>query len=320
MELLDQLNARALAVCEVAEKAKEPLDIKIEMTANGGKILDFGSDRKGTVDAGLLLARICMADLADVTETPSPITDFTLPFIQVETDQPLLACIGSQYAGWPFSTEHLFSMCSGPARLNRGREEILSAYDLEGTEDQVVGILESNRLPNADDMTEFASQCGCSPEQITHCVARTSSLPGSIQVVARSVETSLHKLFELGVDLRSVKRGKGNAPIPPVGDDDYQSMGWTNDAILYGATVELWLDELTVLESKVESIPSNSSSEFGRPFIEIFEEFDRDFYKVDRMLFSPARVKLHCLKTGNTVAAGELRTDILEESFRVEKR
>ena len=61
---------------------------------------------------------------------------------------------------------------------------------------------------------------------------------GTVQIVARSVETALHKLHELGFDLSSHVKGRlGIAPLPPVGDDDMAAIGRTNDAILYGGCV-----------------------------------------------------------------------------------
>ena len=40
-------------------------------------------------------------------------------------------------------------------------------------------------------------------ERLTLLVARTSSPAGMVQIVARSVETALHKLHVLGFDLRT---------------------------------------------------------------------------------------------------------------------
>ena len=47
----------------------------------------------------------------------------------------------------------------------------------------------------------------------------------------------------------------------------------------------------------------------------IFEKYDRDFYKIDRMLFSPAEVGCYSLKDGQQVIAGQRRPDILSRSL-----
>ena len=310
------LNQQALTICNRIENMASQLDVIVSETSNGASIFDFGSDRLGTLNGGLELARICLANLADVSIHPYSNPDFNYPLVQVVTDFPLEACIASQYAGWPFSTEHLFSMCSGPARLSRGKEEILTKFDLNSKEDVALGIFETNQTPSAEDVEEFASQCNVQPAGVTICVAKTASLPGTMQVVARSVETLLHKLFELEFDLRKCRRAIGTAPLPPIGKDDFQSMGWTNDAILYGANVTLWVDDADDLDELMVKLPSCSSDEFGKPFIEIFESFNRDFYQVDRLLFSPACVTINCLATGKSVSAGAIRPDILAASFK----
>ncbi len=312
--MVNGLNVDAERLCQTVAANSDELDVVCSKTTNGTTILDFGTDRQGTMAAGIELARICMADRANVSLSTNAGV-LGLEMLQVETDQPVLACIASQYAGWPFSTENLFSMCSGPARLKRGREEILHVCELTTDDQNAVGILETNQTPVAKDVAEFADECRCRTEQLTLCLARTCSLPGTIQVVARSVETAMHKLFEMGFDLNKVVRGAGNAPMPPAAKDDYIAMGWTNDAILYGGEVHLWVDELPDVDEFVTTIPSSSSEQFGRPFKDIFEEYNRDFYKVDRMLFSPAKVTVTCLASGKSATAGEIRSDLLKVSF-----
>ena len=67
-------------------------------------------------------------------------------------------------------------------------------------------------------------------------------MAGNLQVVARSVETCLHKLHELKFDLGQVVSGFGSAPLPPVAKDEIAAIGRTNDAILYGGRVVLWVN------------------------------------------------------------------------------
>ena len=127
----------------------------------------------------------------------------------------------------------------------------------------------------------------------------------------------MHKMHELGFDLRQVVSGCGSAPMPPIASKDLQAMGWTNDAILYGGRVTLWCraedDELAEL---IARIPSRSSADYGRPFIDIFEDYKRDFYKIDPLLFSPAEVTVHNLNSGRIFVSGEVREDILRSSFQ----
>ena len=104
--------------------------------------------------------------------------------------------------------------------------------------------------------------------------------------------------------------------MPPVAANDLVGIGRTNDAILYGGEVTLWAsaddDELAEL---VEKVPSKASRDYGVPFAEIFKRYDGDFYKIDPHLFSPAKVKIVNLQTGRSFEAGELRDDLVSQSF-----
>jgi methenyltetrahydromethanopterin cyclohydrolase len=141
-------------------------------------------------------------------------------------------------------------------------------------------------------------------------------LAGTVQVVARSVETALHKMHEIGFDLSCVVSGFGAAPLPPVAHDDMTGIGRTNDAVLYGGEVTLWVrgDDQRLAELGPR-IPSSSSSDHGQPFSAIFERYDRDFYKIDPLLFSPAVVSLVNLDTGRLHRFGATSPDVLRQSF-----
>src|SRR5262249_38653298 len=142
------------------------------------------------------------------------------------------------------------------------------------------------------------------------------SIAGSLQVVGRSLETALHKLYELKFDLTQVVSGFGSAPLPPCAVGDLEAIGRTNDAILYGGRVNLWVhaDEGTLLEIGPK-IPSSASPDHGAPFSAIFDRYGQDFYKIDPMLFSPAEIVFYNLKTGKTHAFGRVEPEILKKSF-----
>lgn len=295
-----------------------PKDYDIRVADVGDtKVLDFAIGRKGTEEAGIALAEICMGCLAKI-ELLTPIGDLNRPQVKITTSQPLKSCIGSQLAGWPLSHGDFFAMCSGPMRMPRGKEPVLTQYKLHQSAEVAVGVMESNELPAPEVIELIAQQCGVESRDVNVCVARTASLPGAIQVVARSVETAMHKLHELKFDLSTVVDGNGTAPIPPIPGDDLTAMGWTNDAILYGGKVNLTVDsEDEAIESILDQIPSSSSDDFGKPFLEIFEESGRDFYKIDKLLFSPAEIVIRNQKTDREFSAGKIRNDILKTSFGI---
>jgi methenyltetrahydromethanopterin cyclohydrolase len=224
--------------------------------------------------------------------------------------------MASQYAGWQIAEGKFFAMASGPMRAAARKELLFEQLGYEEQADRVVGVLETSKLPPDDVCEKIARQCSVAPRDLTLLVARTASLAGTIQVVARSVETALHKMHELGYNLKKILSGFGSAPLPPVAADDLAGIGRTNDAILYGGEVTLWIrDDDAVLSEIGPKIPSSASRDFGEPFAAIFERYGRDFYKIDPLLFSPAVVTLMNLKSGRTFRYGELRPDVLAKSF-----
>ena len=285
----------------------------------GARILDAGVDTDGSLAAGLVLARLCMGDLADITITACDYDTYASSnAVYVRTDDPLVSCLGCQYAGWPVQTDDYFAMGSGPARMSRGREDALLSLGLTQSASSVVAVLESDKLPSDAAIHLIVDQCEVSPSAISLAIAPSTSIAGSVQVVARSIETAMHKLHELKFDVSQVISATGHAPLPPIAKpgDTATGIGRTNDAILYGATVTLWIDADDVsIEAVAAKVPSESSSDHGRPFAEIFHDYGFDFYKVDSMLFSPAVVVIHNLRTGRTWRTGVLNSEVLFQSF-----
>ncbi len=310
------LNAAAERITNRCIEQAASLRIATKQLDCGTTLIDFGVGVRGGIEAGLELARICLADYASVSLQPAEPGTWPSPLIQVFTDHPVKACMGAQYAGWPVQLEKFFAMGSGPMRSLRGREHVLEAMNLVDDEASAVGVLECDKLPNDDVCRMIAAECKVEPEKLTLCVAPTRSLAGTVQVVARSVETSLHKLFELGFDLTKIVSAHGSAPLSPPAPDFAEGIGRTNDAILYGGRVTLWVEaDDADLERLGPKVPSGSSKDWGRPFAEIFRDYKFDFYQVDPGLFSPAEVTLHNLTTGKTHRFGTLRPDVLAKSF-----
>lgn len=275
------------------------------------RISDLGAP--GGLEAGLVLAKICLANLATVSLVPYQRDHWNGTGISIHTDYPVEACLGAQYAGWQLKSGKFFAMGSGPMRAAAGREPLFADIGYSETTQRVVGVLETNQVPPDELFEQIATTCKVLPENVLLLCARTASLAGTIQIVARSLETALHKLHELKFDLRAIVSGFGVAPLPPIAKDDLTAIGWTNDAVLYGGEVTLWVhaddDELAAIGPQV---PSNASPDFGEPFGEIFNRYHGDFYKIDPLLFSPAVVTFHNLKSGRTHRFGKLRLDVLQ--------
>jgi methenyltetrahydromethanopterin cyclohydrolase len=286
--------------------------------AAGARIIDCGVAASGGLEAGRRLAEICLAGLGEVSFAPGQPGLGPGPAVVVRTDQPVLACLASQYAGWRImQKDEFFAMGSGPMRAAWGKEPLFD--DIGGRERpaRTVGVLEAAKIPSSGLCRHLAEDCGLNSENLTLLVARTASLAGTVQIVARSVETAMHKLHELKFDVRRVRSGYGVAPLPPPAADDLTGIGRTNDAILYGADVVLWIDgDDEELSSVGVKLPSSASRDFGTPFLEIFRRYEFDFYRIDPMLFSPARVQLINVNTGRQFSFGQLRPDVLQAAWK----
>jgi methenyltetrahydromethanopterin cyclohydrolase len=206
-------------------------------------------------------------------------------------------------------------MGSGPMRAVARKEDLF--HHLPETENGkvAVGVLEAGSLPD-DDAIAVVRKALPSDCRLTLAIAPTASQAGSIQVVARSIETALHKLHELQFPLDAIISGTGIAPLPPVAKNDMQGIGRTNDSILYGATVNLWVRcEDSVIQEIGPKVPSNSSNAHGETFLSLFKAANHDFYAMDAALFSPAVVVFHNLKTGKSFSFGLKVPELLQQSF-----
>ena len=310
------LNARTAVLAESLRS--RPLELRITTREHfGASLLDFGVEVPGGLAAGIALARLCLANLGDVSIQAAS-TDLTVPEVFVRTDHPLKACLLSQYAGWKIATDSYFAMGSGPARAVVATEELFREFSVEEKSDTSVVILESGQVPDASAVQLMKSAVGEGCRLII-AVAPTASQAGNLQVVARSVETAMHKLHELKFPVECVLSGTGSAPLPPVAKNDLEGIGRTNDSILYGSTVNLWVDcEDDVIQEFGPQTPSSSSDSHGESFLSLFKAANHDFYALDRNLFSPAVVCFHNVNSGRSFSYGHKVPELLCQSFGIE--
>jgi methenyltetrahydromethanopterin cyclohydrolase len=311
------LNDRAWRLAdEMAARATE-LRIRSCQLPNGARVIDSGIEVRGGLGAGLAIAQICMGGIGQVSYQPIVVGGEPFNGVQVWTDQPAISCMASQYAGWSVKVGDFFGMGSGPLRAHaRVETELFTKLGYAETATRGVLVLETRARPTAEVAAWLAEKSHLDPSQLTLVVAPTASIPGCVQIVARSLETGLHKMETLGFDVTRVISGVGTAPIPPVPHDDLLGIGRTNDCILYGAqaryTVDAEDDELAALAKK---LPADASRDYGTPFYETFKRYNNDFYQIDPLLFSPAEVWLTSITSGRTFHAGRLNLDVLKRSL-----
>jgi methenyltetrahydromethanopterin cyclohydrolase len=297
----------------------------IQKLENGCTIIDAGIDAPGGLEAGRIITEICMGGMGTVSLSQSTYTDNWPLTINVHSTNPVLACLGSQYAGWSMSHEKYYALGSGPARAMARKEkdgidvpveELYKELDYSDNADSTALVIENDKIPPVEIIEKVSSACGVPADKLTIIVTPTSSLAGAVQVVGRVLEVAMHKAHELHFPLENIVDGSGSAPVCPPHPDFVKAMGRTNDAILFAGQVHIFVkgsDEDA--EKLAKELPSSTSKDYGKPFAEIFKAYEYDFFKVDGMLFSPASVIVTAVESGKSFRAGKLDNALLDQSF-----
>lgn len=286
----------------------------------GELLIDCGANVPGGIEVGRRIAEICLGGLGTVAiqggaiDTSAPIS------VAVHSTNPVLACLGSQYAGWSLSADEggqkYYVLGSGPGRAVGSREPLFEELGYRDESSHACLVLETDQAPPEAVVKEVAESCKVDPRDLTFIYAPTSSLAGNVQVVARVLEVALHKAHELHFPLENILDGVGLAPICPPAPEFVQAMGRTNDAIIFGGRVQLYVTgPASDAKDLAEKLPSGTSKDYGTPFAKIFERVNGDFYAIDPMLFSPAMVSVTAMETGETFVGGKIDDIALGQSF-----
>ena len=309
------VNARAQALVADMIARQGELRLGVGKGALGETLIDAGARHTGGIAAGLALARICLGGLGDVALAPGRLARWPWR-VTVRSSHPVIACLGSQYAGWSLAHGDFFALGSGPGRALARKEPLFAELGYTDNSDHAVLVIEGEAPPPEPLAASIAADCGVKPENLTFLYAPTRSLAGGVQVVARVLEVALHKAHELKFPLDRIIDGIGAAPLPPPHPDFITAMGRTNDAIIYAGEVHLFVTgAASDARDLAAQLPSRTSRDYGEPFAAVFKRFNGDFYKIDPMLFSPAKVIVTAVESGATFHAGAVDEGPLEASF-----
>jgi methenyltetrahydromethanopterin cyclohydrolase len=319
---LPSINRLTQPLVEQLVANADALRVGVSRLENGCRIIDAGINFPGGLEAGRIIAEICMGGLGTVKLRASTNFESWSWHLDVHSSNPVLSCLGSQYAGWSLNHGEgkaaFNALGSGPARAMGSSEELYDELAYRDSADEAYIVIEADKVPPIEISEKVAEKCGIKPSTLTIILTPTSSLAGSVQVVGRVLETALHKAHALHFPLDKIIDGAGSAPVCPPSKDFLIAMSRTNDSILFAGQVHLFVeasdDEAKELANK---LPSSASDDYGKPFGEIFKAVNYDFYQIDAMLFSPARVAVSSLTTGNTFHAGKIDLGLLDKSFNM---
>ncbi len=314
------INALTLPLVQNLIDHADELRLAIDKMENGTTIIDAGIKVPGGIEAGRLIGEICLGGLGTVKLRASTNYQNWSWHVDVHSSNPVIACLASQYAGWSLSHGKgkgaFNALGSGPGRAMGSKEELFEELGYRDASGPACLVIEADNPPPVEIADKVAKACGIDAGDLTLILTPTSSLAGGVQVVARVLETALHKVHALGYSLENVIDGAGSAPIPPPAVDFLTAMSRTNDAILFAGQVHLFVNEDDAdAEEMASKLPSSASNDYGKPFGDVFKSVNYDFYQIDPMLFSPARVTVSSVKTGNSFQAGKIDTALLDQSF-----
>jgi methenyltetrahydromethanopterin cyclohydrolase len=294
------------------------LRVGVSRSEAGALIIDAGIAHPGGLEAGRRIAEICLGGLGRVMLTPADSGAVAAIAVGVHAADPVLACLASQYAGWSLQEGKFFALASGPGRARALKEALFGELDYSDDADRASFVLEVDRPPPEALIRRVAETCFMPPTSLAFILTPTTSLAGTVQIVARSLEVALHKAHELKFPLEHIIDGFGTAPLPPPAAKFVAAMGRTNDAILYGGRVALFVTgPEEAAAALADALPSSASRDHGRPFAEVFAAAGGDFYKIDPMLFSPGLVEITALETGRCFRRGRIDTELLARSFGI---
>ena len=315
----------ALSVNQMAWKIAQKLidnpefyGVNVSKSTAGATVIDAGVNVQGGFQAGKILTELCMGGAGEAQIGFKNYGNITFPSITISMDHPAIAALGSQFAGWRIKDGDQIAIGSGPIRaLALKPKDVFEEIGYKDQSEKAVLTLESNILPSDALIEKVTTASNVSAANLIVVVAPTASIAGLTQVAGRIVEVGIHKLRTLGLSPKAIRYALGYAPIPPLGKDFEIAMARTNDAILYGGNVYCTVDsdEEAALQKIVEQAPSMASKDYGKPFLQIFREAGRDFYKIDHGLFAPAVITINNAKTGNTFKAGQINPKVLAESL-----
>ena len=235
------VNRLSKELADALKRDAAVLKIAVRGGSLGETLIDAGATARGSVSAGLRIAEICLGGLGVVRLSTDQATPRWPWAVEIASPQPVIACLGCQYAGWSLSHEKFFALGSGPARALAQKETVLKDIGYCNSAESTILVIESGAPPPPEVIEKVAADCHIAPSGLTVVYAPTQSLAGGAQVVARVLEVALHKAHELKFPLDRIIDGMGAAPLSPPHPNFVTAMGRTNDAIIYGGRVQLFV-------------------------------------------------------------------------------
>ena len=93
----------------------EAIGCKVHKLGCGATVVDMGLECKGSWKAALLFTRATLGDLAIVQLGNFKLNDeYSFAAVEVFLEQPMIACMASEIAGWSLGQGEYATIASGP--------------------------------------------------------------------------------------------------------------------------------------------------------------------------------------------------------------
>ena len=306
------VNKEAMKVVKKIIENKEALNVGVISLKNGSTVIDMGINYPGGWKAAQLLTEIAMGGLGGLSYSIYHLGELELPQVNIYADKPVIACLSCQLSGWALpefkNDAGIVPLISGPVRAIVKEDKFAKPFSYQDKSEKVVVVLQDKALPSEELTAYIAKKCKVEPENIFILVAPTGSLVGLVNVISRTLETSLWRLHELGFDVNNVISAWGKAPLPPISKDEYTAMIRANTYIYYGGTAGFVVNcKDEDIERIIEDITLSpkTTKQYGIPFSKLLEEAGGNIFNMTEFCHNVTKVNFYNSFTGNTFVYGK---------------
>lgn len=311
------VNAETMKIIREILAAPEALGVEVSRFPNGATLIDMGQKAPGSWQAAKYFTLVTLGNLAEVSYESFAIGDVRVPGVRVMVDRPLEACMGCQVAGWVLAKEPDAPVLSGPARaLNSHPDHYFDHISYRDQYHEGVVTVQMTRPVTEEMAQKMADACRLQPENLYILASKHACLISTVQVPARVIELTMHRLALAKFDLGCIRYASCVAPIPPLIHDELIAFGRINDALIYGGEVSLYVEaDDDLLARVVPAIVTAASRIGGKSFSQLYQEANYDFHAIPADMHTPAVLHMTNLDSGRTFSAGHVDVEVLQRSF-----
>jgi len=329
------LNRNAFEIVkEMMDKADE-IHAKIVELKNGATIISADGFK-----AGMQISKCRYGGLVNMHIGWNEVEDLRLPSLNIWTDHPALAILGSQVGSrpeqWDLTDDFKgllgkgYPIVAGPARaLAVDRPEVYKMLGYEDDSDIAVMTVQLDKTPLEKFPSEklvdtVARKCGVNPENIYILLSMNQTLAGIIQIASCTLEPALLSAWHLyHYNVTKFKHACGIVPIVPVTPDAFKAMTMANDSEHYCPRNIYYLETdegEDVAEVAKKLILRTTCKAYGMLYEEAWAkpEIGNDFFKgsyFQGWMMALASITINDLRTGKVCTAGEARFDLLKKAL-----